>query len=97
MNHEKQGTAYNPGACGHELQGRDVADASEVLYTLEDAGGPRYHYRAWEVGKACYRNTDLGEQFQDGTVIDGLCDGERNVLLIITRHEEEQTPWNTPS
>lgn len=80
MSHEDQGTSYDPGARGHELQGWDKAP-------LELALSPGYYYLAWEVTQAAYDDIDIGGPYGGGTVVDGLCDGETNALIIVTRHE----------
>ncbi len=48
-----------------------------------------YHYECHEVPGGPYDQVDLGGEFMRGIVVDGLIDGDRNVLLIVTRHEEE--------
>ena len=49
-----------------------------------------YYYEAWEVDDATYTRLGLGDQHEGGTVVDGLCDGTRDVLLIVTRHGDEE-------
>ena len=64
----------------YEGQGRKKAP-------LELATVSRYYYQAWEVTGEGYDNVDIGGEFKGGTVVDGLCDGETNALIIVTRYE----------
>ena len=56
---------------------------------LELATASRYYYQAWEVTGEGYDDVEIGGEFKGGTVVDGLCDGETNALIIVTRHESE--------
>ena len=49
-----------------------------------------YYYEAWEVDRETYDALELGGQHEGGVVVDGLCDGERDVFLIVTRHGKEE-------
>ena len=64
----------------YEDQGRKKAP-------LELATVSRYYYQAWEVTGEGYDDVDIGGQFEGGIVVDGLCDGETNALIIVPRYE----------
>ncbi len=49
-----------------------------------------YYYECHEVPGGTYDQVDLGGEFMGGIVVDGLIDGDRNVLLVVTRHEGEE-------
>ncbi len=51
----------------------------------------KYSYQAWEVDDAVYNRYNIGDTYQGFVVIDGLCDEERNILILITRLAEGQT------
>ena len=50
-----------------------------------------YRYHASEVDGRTYESYNIGDRYEGFEVIDGLCDNERNVLILITR--EELAPW----
>ena len=53
---------------------------------LEEGAMAGYSYLAWEVDRETYDAADIGSKHEGGVVVDGICDGDRNALVIITRH-----------
>ncbi len=50
-------------------------------------GELRYAYEVKEVDGRTYDRYGVGDLFNGGIVVDGLCDGEWNVLLLVIRYE----------